>query len=102
MLSPEKEEQVKSYIQKARDLGFSLSAIEQKLKQAGYRIEHIRQLTGAFAKPEGDGFAPAGRKFWIILCGIILITAGSIAFWYYAPSACADEQCFRTAATECG
>lgn len=102
MLSPEKEEQVKSYIQKARDLGFSLSAIEQKLRQAGYRIEHIRQLTSAFARPEGDRLAPAKRKFWLIVGSILLLTGISIAVWYFSPGACADEQCLRVAAAECG
>lgn len=101
-MSPEKEEQIKIYIQKARDRGFSLSAIEEKLREAGYRAEHIRQLTTNFAHPETDQLIPAKHKFWLIAAAITLLIALSVTIWYFVPETCTDQECFVQQANSCG
>lgn len=100
-LPPQKEEKLKAYVTKALDLGFSLTAIEAKLKAAGYKEEDIRQIRRSFAAPKQEHAHPA--KFLWILLGIAVLTGMIFSAWFFIPqsASCTDEECFRKAANAC-
>lgn len=102
-LAPEKEEKVKSYITKALDKGFSLSVIEAKLREVGYKREDIAQITRSFTAPEKDSPTHANRKFLLILLVIIAAIGVLLTAWYVAPQGtCVEQSCFAETANRCG
>ena len=102
-LTPEKEEKVRQYITAARDKGFSLSAIEQKLRQSGYREEDIRQVTKSFAMPEQGRHA--NRQFLFMVIGIAIVVGVVFTYWQLSVSGPKDcgtgTDCFIAAANSC-
>lgn len=100
-ITPEKEAQLKSYVSKALDQGFSLTVVEQKLRTAGYTDADIAQISRAFTKPMKE--VQGDKKFWLIVFGIAIAVAAVLALWQFAGTAiCAAEDCFMETANRCG